>query len=154
MIEELYTYSVNEQAVERRGLIAKLDNLGQQILQNLCLIAYAKKYGNAQHKQLIRHWSSELESYCSQIGAIKLKKSTKEAKLKAIKGLWFDDYEYNSDSNVVYTLVGYKFQDEQIYDYPYIMLIIEHVMKVLPRFVDILADYSMQKFRSFINSEL
>lgn len=104
---------LNEMAYERKMFKAILTNLSSQILENWCLIRYAKLSNT--RKDDISHWKSELIAHISNAANNKIKGNNSIAsRVKAISEVWTREKEYSQDINTIKLAVLSKFLKENI----------------------------------------
>lgn len=109
--EECKKNIFNEMAYERNMFKAILTNLSVQIIQNWCLIRFARL--NNLDEGLVNHWKSELVAHINNAASNKIKENNSfQSRAKAIREVWVDEKEYAIDSNVIKLTIHAKFKNE------------------------------------------
>lgn len=143
----------NEQTYSRTAFMTKCMNASQEIMTNIGLIIYAKWYGTPQQKQLINHWSVELEALCDNIGYDVLKgNNSVKARTKALEQEFIKNGEWTTNKNMVHNKLRNKFRKEGIEIDEKFSLTIFRIMKTVPELIKVLADYSEYKIEQFIRN--
>lgn len=111
---EQYTKQLlTEMAYERKMFKAIITNLSTQIVQNWCLVRFAKLEGG--NNPNLNHWKSKLIAHLSNAASNKIKRiNSYNSKLKAISEVWVNEKEYATDTNVIDLTVQGIFLEEQL----------------------------------------
>ena len=109
--EECKKSILNEMGYERKMFKAIITNLSAQIVQNWCLVRFARI--NNLDEGLINHWKSELAAHINNAASNKIKGNNSfQSRVKAISEVWVDEKEYATDSNVINLTIHTKFKNE------------------------------------------
>ena len=109
--EEYKRQLLTEMVYERKMFKAIITNLSAQIIQNWCLIRYARL--SNMDDGLINHWKTELTAHINNAASNKIKGNNSfQARVKAINEVWTTEKEYSTDANVINLTINAKFIEE------------------------------------------
>lgn len=104
---------LTEMAYERKMFKAIITNLSAQIIQNWCLIRYARIVN--MDDGLINHWKTELMAHLNNAASNKIKgNNSAQARIRAISEVWINEKEYSTDANVINLTINAKFIEEKL----------------------------------------
>lgn len=117
-----------EQAKSRNEFISFVENIGWQIVENVCLILFMNQYRS--NILTISHWKTELYAHCSNI----LKKKVKSGdKRKLLEHTFFSVMDF-SDNEHIFNALWEKFDTEgvNIFDESYAVYeVVEEFQSIL-----------------------
>ena len=134
-----------EMAYDRRTYMNKVFDRMLQIMENWCLIKYARL--NNTNTQLINHWKTELKSQLVLIQSMKLKSGDK---LKATKHSLITEMEYNT-LNVTYLLEA-KFTKENMWDESKVRIISGMFNKEVYKLCELMASSTPEDITKYIKT--
>lgn len=104
-----------EMAADRKEFIQDFkSNWTREVIRNYALIYYASTHNS--HDNLINHWRGELITHITDMQYVKTKPKPNNRKMvyKAIKYVWIDYLELNTQPDAVVNKFITKFNDENI----------------------------------------
>lgn len=142
-----------EQAFQRKTFMLNIKAHTRQILQNMALIKYARKYANPQHMRLIDHWKVELAGHLLDICQDKLKNNdTYQARYRAAYQVLVEMDEIPIDKTKVTNYIRLKFRSEHIPLDSKVEPIVKECMQKTEDLLKLIADFSESKMYEFIDS--
>lgn len=147
--------SILEQAYNRNEFLVIVAAQANSIVENLCLIKYAKVSELPNYTINNNHWKGELHAACQAIGTMKLKVNNSfEKRLKALKHQFLDKAELDNVDELA-NRVKDKMKDEHInMDSAFKTSVLVPVANQMERLCAILASYSKEKLYKFVDPEL
>lgn len=108
---------INEMAKDLASYKNKLSYIAPQIIENWCLVRWCDLYRDDPKTINRNHWSVELKAHFKNVNKVKIKIKDK---LKHIKDIWINYYEYHKIENIR-RVIRKKFEKEGLEKYIDIM---------------------------------
>lgn len=107
LIKKLSESSILEMALNRKEYKKNLEGIGQQIIENWCLLRYISI--SNKKNELKNHWENELKGHIVKL----IKPKTDFNKVKLLKEFFLNKLEY-TDTNVIYWSLSDKWEKESL----------------------------------------
>lgn len=137
-----------DMAIAKSKFIELLESHEEQLVQNLCLVFYAKRTNHIN----LNHWKAELCAYMERICTTKLKSNNStDSRIKLITKVYHNMYECDTNIDRIQALCTRKFYQENIdIDSPIVSQCFSDCMQVLPNVYLVLAQPNLQYVKQFI----